>query len=186
MKILIINNGSKHLRNLIKLLSPNKLDIYPFAGDYPPANSYDLIILSGGSKFSLPSHPSIFKKEVKLAQTAKVPIIGICQGCEIIARAYGAHLNFQFPKFKGVKQIKLTVKHFLGVPSEFKVFDAHFWAIKNLGNDLSGIATSERGFEIIKHNSKRIYGLMFHPEMFADKTLGDEVFRKILETIIKK
>ena len=36
------------------------------------------------------------------------------------------------------------------------------------------------GIEAIRHKTYLIYGVQFHPEMFVDKTCGDEIFHNFL------
>jgi len=44
---------------------------------------------------------------------------------------------------------------------------------------------SRDGFEVIKHSTKPVYGFQFHPEMFEDKTCGDEIFKNTLGLLAK-
>ena len=184
MNILLIDNGSKHLKKLQRLLSSNSITTIPFFSSYPDKR-FDLIILSGGSRFAVNENPEKFDKEINLIKNAQTPIIGICEGCEIIAYAFGSKLEKFTPKSKGIKTIEIVDKAFLESPKEIKVYEAHHWAIKKLGQNLIEVAKSQNGFEIIKHRQKPIYGLQFHPEMFVDKTLGDEIFKQIVDRITK-
>jgi GMP synthase (glutamine-hydrolysing) len=186
MKILIIDNGAKHLGKLKDLLRENEIEIYPLFSKYPRAENYDLVILSGGGQLSIVTNPEIFTEEINLIKKCKVPIIGICEGCEIIAYAFGSRLEFNKPKNKGVKKIEMVNHDFVNIIGPIEVYEAHFWAIKETGEYLTGIAKSERGWEIIKHKDRCIYGLQFHPEMFVDKTQGDEIFKKIVNNLIKE
>lgn len=184
MKILLIDNGSKHLRSLLKLLKKNEIVTAQFFGQYPSAENFDLIILSGGSKYSILKHPEKFNQEVDLVKTSKIPIIGICEGCEIIAYAYGSVLKKLEKKTKGVKKILITRKYNLVPPiSNFKVYEAHRWSITKLGRALLGLAKSKDGFEIIKHKTKNIFGFQFHPEMLVEKTVGDEIFNNLITKV---
>ena len=69
MKILIINNHSKRLKELLKELKNFELiDFKEIAPkDY---NKYDAIILSGGS-VSILSHKKEYAKEIKLIKNSK-------------------------------------------------------------------------------------------------------------------
>lgn len=180
MKVLIIDNGTKHLINLKRLLSIYDVTILPFSDNYLNPDQYGLIILSGGSSFAIAQNPEKFTNEMNLIKNSNIPIIGICEGCEIIAYTYGSKLESFEPKSKGIKEIEIIDKSQLNFPSPIKVYEAHHWAIIKLGRKLLGIAKSVTGFEIIKHEEKPIYGLQFHPEMFVDETLGDEIFNKLI------
>jgi len=185
MKVLIIDNGTKHLRSLKKLLSAYEVNIFPFFSNYSNIEQYNLIVLSGGSKFAVTQNPEKFTGEIDLIKNSTIPIIGICEGCEVIAYVYGSKLKSFGPKIKGVKTIEIVDNTIIDSNGPINVYEAHHWAIEKLGKDLIGVAKSQNGFEIIKHRQKPIYGLQFHPEMFVDKTLGDEIFKQIVDRITK-
>lgn len=180
MKVLIIDNGTIHLENLKKLLSGNSLTVLKFFSGYPSPSSFDLIVLSGGSTYEVAEHPEKFKKEIDLVKNSPVPVVGVCEGCEIIAYGYGSELYEFGPKEKGIKSIKFLDNNLLDTNGNVDVFEAHHWAIKKLGPDLTGIAKSEHGWEMIKVKDKDIYGFQFHPEMLTDKLIGDDIFRKVI------
>jgi gamma-glutamyl-gamma-aminobutyrate hydrolase PuuD len=69
---------------------------------------------------------------------------------------------------------------------KIKVFEAHHWAITDLGKYLKGLAKSRTGYEIIKHKTKNIFGLQFHPEMLDNESAGDEIFRRIISKLFNK
>lgn len=183
MKVLIIDNSTKHLQSLKNLLLSHELTILTFSSTYSDTEQYDLIVLSGGSKFAITQKPEIFANEIELIKNSSKPIIGICEGCEIIAYAYGSKLESFSPKVKGIKTIQIIDNSVIDFKNPINVYEAHHWAIKELGKDLIGIAKSDRGWEIIKHENKPVYGFQFHPEMFVDKARGDEIFKSIVKII---
>lgn len=182
MKVLLIDNGTKHLGKLKELLKNYEIHVCKLFSTYPDFNLFDLVVLSGGSQISVVSAPEVFKQEIDLIKKSQTSIIGICEGCEIIAYTYGSELKYLEHKTKGVKKIHLISKEFV-FNKDIEVYEAHHFAIKNLGDDLVELATSDDGVEIIKHKNKNIYGLQFHPEMMVDVTLGDEIFRKVISLV---
>jgi GMP synthase-like glutamine amidotransferase len=185
MEILIIDNKTKHLRNLKKLLSTNHLTILPFFSSYPNPNMFDLIVLSGGSLYAVMENPEKFVNEYRLIKESETPIIGICEGCEIIAYTFGSSLTPFKPTEKGIRQIEILEKSIFSEDTKVEVYEAHHWAITDLGRELTGLARSIHGWEIIKHKSKQIVGFQFHPEMMTNKLLGDDIFRKFVNTMTK-
>lgn len=177
MKVLLIDNGTKHLGKLQDLLKNNEIHVYKLFSKYPDFNSFDLVVLSGGSRISVVSAPEVFKQEIDLIKKSETPILGICEGCEIIAYAFESELQYLEHKTKGIKKIELTSNEF---DKKVEVYEAHHFAIKKLGRELTELAKSDGGVEIFKHKDKSIYGMQFHPEMFVDLTVGDEIFKKIL------
>ena len=91
------------------------------------------------------------------------PILGICGGMQIISLIFGGVLV----ENKEIGQIKIKFeKEFLNFkPSFNEVYLLHNYAVIN--NEFEVFAHSQE-FEIsqaIKHKTKPIYGVLFHPEV---------------------
>ena len=184
MKVLIIDNHTKYLGKLRDLLVNYEIEITDFER-INSDDSHDLAILTGGSFLSIENAPEIFKDEINFIRNTTKPIIGICQGAQLIAYSYGSILEFIKRRTKGIKEIELINNTNLDIDTKyFYVYESHQWAIKNLGKDLEGLAKSKNGFEIVKHKSKKIYGLQFHPEMAINKSLGDEIFNLCIRNVL--
>lgn len=183
MNVLIIDNGTKHLNKLKELVKGHGIVIKPLFQKYDNSEAYDLIILSGGSRISVMDAPEVFADEISLIQTSNVPIIGICEGCEIIAFAYGSELALTDHKLKGIKRIEIIEPNILELPETMVVYEAHHFAVKKLGKELLPLARSNSGYEIIRHTKKPVFGLQFHPEMFVNKSTGDLIFNKIIQFV---
>ncbi len=183
MKILIINNGTKYFSQLKKLLVniPFETIKYSKINSVDP-NKFDAIILSGGHKFSVQGNENRLQNEINFIRNAKTKIFGICFGFEIIANAFGAKLERMRSKEKGILEIKVLKqeKIFSNLPN-FQVFESHRWVVKEAAENLLALARSKDGIEAIKHKTRPIYAVQFHPEMFVDKTCGDEIFYNFLK-----
>jgi len=185
MDILIIDNQTRYLEELkqlvrrenVQIVNPKKIDLLDI-------NKFNLVILSGGHKFSVMNNEEKYAEEIKLIKTSRIPILGICLGFQLVARAFGGKLERLQIKRKGIIEIKILKKEpiFRGLLS-FAVHEAHRWALRELPDDLVGLAKSKDGFEVIRHKDRMIYGFQFHPEMFIDKTCGDEIFYNFFNLI---
>ena len=185
MNILITDNGTLRLAELTKLLKGNEYQIVSVDKlDTIDTQSFDLIILSGSSKFPIFGNEDLYKNEVDLIKKSDVPIIGICLGFELIGYAYGARLEAMDHKKREVVKIQTTQPSqiFDNLPN-FRVYKAHRWVIKELPTELVELARSSDGVEVIKHKNRKIYGFQFHPEMLPDETCGDEIFNNLLSMI---
>ncbi len=182
MEILIINNNTKYLKDLKKILSNHKLKILGFNEIESLNFNPDCIILSGGSSFSIENHIEYYKKEINIIKKTEIPIIGICLGFELIIKAFGGKLEKRDKRCKGIHKIKIVEmdKIFSGIKKEFEVYENHLWEIKRLKN-LKILAKEEDKISVVKHSEKSIYGVSFHPEKFIDKTQG----RKMLNNFLK-
>lgn len=116
MRVLLIDNGTKHLPSLLSLLSGNLVKNVK-VGKAANYKGYDLIILSGGSKKAVATNPEYFKKEIDLIKSSETPIIGVCEGCELIAYAYGGLLIRDSKKTLGLKKVRVITPNVLNLPA---------------------------------------------------------------------
>lgn len=187
MKVLIVNNQTKHINKLKELLHNHEVTVFFYNQiDLKLVKNFDLIILSGGSLFSILGHEQKYKKEIEIIKNSNKPIIGICLGFELIAYAFGSKLYKVNKKIKGILPIKIinNCRIFNNLPN-FDVYEGHRWIIKKIPTDFIELARSESGIEAFKHKDKNLYGFQFHPEVFCDQTCGDEIFYNLLNQFIK-
>jgi len=86
------------------------------------------------------------------------PVLGICSGIQIIAKTFGGEI---VPK----KEIGMVeVKGNLFGQKKFKAYALHTNGISKL-SEFKILARSKKSVQAIKHKSKEIYGVMFHPEV---------------------
>ncbi|MCX6717056.1 MAG: gamma-glutamyl-gamma-aminobutyrate hydrolase family protein, partial [Candidatus Taylorbacteria bacterium] len=157
-QILIIDNSTSYLNNLKQLFSEHNLTIISFSEiDLEKINNFDLIILSGGSKFPVIGNEKLLQKEFKLIKESKKPIFGICFGFEIIASAFGATLKRMELKEKGIINIEILQEDiiFKNLPN-LEIYESHRWVVESTGEDLIALAKSKDGIEAIKHKERQI------------------------------
>jgi len=185
MKILIINNGTKYLRNLLNLLPKAKFQIVNREKINLSANyQFDLAILTGGDQFSVIDHEKIYEQELNFIKKVSQPIIGICLGAQLIAYAFGGRLEYLKKRQKGIYQINSTKENpIFNNIKDYQVYENHLWVITKLPNSLISLAKSKEGIELFQHKDKMIYGLQFHPEIYPKKTSGAKIFFSIIRQI---
>ena len=191
MKILLIDNASKYLDKIQKLVGlDNDFEIVNFKNltSYLISKNYDLIILSGGKPAKLglneKTKQELNELEQQLIRETKSPVIGICYGFRMIAEAYGSKLEYQEAVIKGIKLIRLIGNFWrLDISKQIPCYEEHHYTCKRLSSELIPLATSSRGIEIFKHKKKKIFGFQFHPEVDTELQYGDEIFKYILKGI---
>jgi len=180
MKLLVINNHSKHIKELLlKLKGAKVIDFKKLENkDY---KEYDAIILSGGSSLSVKNHKKEYLKELHLIENCQKPILGICLGFELVNFAFGEDLEMLEQKEKGEISIRLVSEDeiFKSLPREFNVYESHRWVVPK-NKILNSLAISKDGIEAVKHPNKKIYGIQFHPEVFIENKYGEILFRNFL------
>lgn len=118
-----------------------------------------------------------------------IPVLGICLGHQSIGVAYGANIVRAKQIFHG-KSSEITVKGsdiFEGISRKVQVMRYHSLIIEraSMPKELQIIAETndeERTIMAVKHKTKKIYGLQFHPEsVFTPK--GKRMIRNFVEGI---
>lgn len=175
MKILIVDNHTKNLKEMLALLRDYDNSVCTrelFSSGL--ADTFDLIIFSGGSGVrSVKNHKDDYKNEIEYIKSSNKKIIGICLGCEVVASAFDCKLQENNDIHKGVYSIKYNGKN-------LNVYEAHKFQISEVSDDIEILAASDYGIEIIKHKTKPIYGLQFHPEMIVDNN-KDNILLEIIK-----
>jgi len=116
---------------------------------------------------------------------AKIPILGICLGLQIINTAYGGSLRRAKKIYHGIVDEIVKVGDsplFFSLPERFKGTRYHSLVIDELGKGLSVNALSLSDGEImgIEDPNASIYGVQFHPESIGSLPLGKRIIMNFL------
>ena len=117
-----------------------------------------------------------------------IPVLGICLGHQAIASAFGGNVIRAKEIFHGKSSI-IQVKGndiFEGVSRKTEVMMYHSLVVDRLTLpkelEIIGETTEDHVIMAIKHKTKKIYGLQFHPEsVFTPK--GKRIIRNFVEGI---
>lgn len=174
MKILLINNHTRHLPSLSQSLTGHEVEIrnYQPGLDFSCDNK-DLIILSGGGGEGLeindehkPGH-LWYEDQMAFIRGCTKPIIGICMGFEVIARAYGAPVTKASGLIQGFSDVQTTPSgRTVFGRQKLRQFEAHSWRVEDLPRNFKKLATSRSGVEAFEYieGDKHIFATQFHPE----------------------
>ncbi len=186
MKILLINNHSPHLIELIsKFKNVKVVDFEKIKKG--EENKFDAIVLSGGSSFPIIYYEKKYSKELDIIRKSDKPILGICLGFELINFAFGEKLKLMNKREKGKIKIKQISKDklFSLLPNEFEVYGSHRWIVPK-NRFLKSIAKSKDCIEAVKHPEKNIWGVQFHPEVFVKKSHAERILKNFLKIVKEK
>jgi GMP synthase-like glutamine amidotransferase len=131
----------------------------------PRDGDFDAAVLSGTDV--LTSAPDIYDAELELILHADVPILGICGGMHLIARAHGTGI---VPGRPAVGKVPVHLaddeRLFAGVASPALLFQRHCYELCEVPGGFRRIAWSELcGCEGISHDQRAVYGLQAHLEL---------------------
>lgn len=185
MKILLINNYQQGNETAtFEALKDGLADHEVTCHRYHPGLVFeegdkDLVILSGGGGEGSEINDKFkkdklwYQNQINFILSTKKPIVGICMGFEVIARAYGSEVVQMKNYIEGFTRLKASKsgRALIG-QSNFHQHENHIWRVPNVSNEhFEVLAHSDTGVEMVRHKSRPIIATQFHPEVTGG-TLG--------------
>ena len=121
------------------------------------------LILSGGPQ-------SVFEDDNNydfLFENKELPILGICYGMQLLSRYFGGVVERGVVGEYGHAQIEFTSGHTMkNCPSKFNIWMSHSDHVTTAPENFDILIKSHNGLlAAIKHKTRPILGLQFHPEV---------------------
>jgi GMP synthase-like glutamine amidotransferase len=189
MKILLINNHTVHITALSKSLAGHQVELQTYRpGIQFNYEDKDLIILSGGGGEGLEIDDEVepgrlwYDDEMKLVRTADKPILGICMGFEVMAKAYGAPVTTVSQLILGRNDVQVAKQFKPLLGKTLRQYEAHSWRVEDVPVGFEVLATSNTGIEIFRHKDKKGTRLatQFHPEKGGSLKLSSLINSTVL------
>ena len=121
-----------------------------------------------------------FKELVK--EDIDTPILGVCLGHQAICEAFGGkivHANKIMHGKKDLINIDNNVSIFEGLNDQIYAARYHSLIATDIPDILEVIAYNDDGIMGVKHKTKKIYGIQFHPESVMTED-GIKIIRNFL------
>ena len=185
VRVLVVNNypGRERVVALERCLEGNGAEVVPaeLKGVSPRRfDWYDAVVLSGSpDMMTRPTTVSKFRPEVDAVLESKAPVLGVCFGHQLIAHAFGAEVVKDKRDVK--EMVETTVLQddplFEGLPRSLMLMESRYEVVKSPPDGFSLLARSATSrIAAMKHPSRLLYGVQFHPERFTKKhPEGDRV-----------
>lgn len=160
MRILLVDNGSRHIDALSSTLAGYG-EVVRKKGYEPlnePADAAELVVLSGGHRYGLVASPHKWAQQRELIDRAERPILGICLGLEMMILAHGGTLAELDQRVESLVQIDHQGE-------AARVYEGHRWVASTVPSTFQVLATSPTGPEIIENTALGQIGFQFHPEV---------------------
>ncbi len=185
-KILIIDFGSQYTQLIARKIREIGIytEVIPYFSSVQIDENVKGIILSG-SPYSVDDNNAPtwdFK-----AYEAKVPILGICYGAQLMIKNYGGKVQKSARREFGaaILEIKQNDILFKDVSNKSVVWMSHSDTISILPKDFTIIAsTNNIPVAAFRARNKNLWGLQFHPEVFHTQE-GIKIFRNFATEICK-
>lgn len=132
----------------------------------------DGLILSGGPTLERAGNCSVYVKEIDL------PILGICLGHQVMAKAYGASVGTGI--YGGYAAVEIDIIEeddiLKGLGPKTKVWASHA-DVCSLPPDFIRLARSRIcEVEAMRHRTKPLFGVQWHPEV-SHTERGNDLFK---------
>ncbi len=174
--VLVVNNypTRERVETLEKCVGGNGADVVKGEWDEASASRFDScdgVVLSGSpAMLTDPKTDAKFRREMDATLGSKVPILGVCFGHQLMARAFGAEVVKDGRHVLGM--VKTTALAgdplFSGLPMPMMLLESRYEVVKSLPEGFNRIAKSETSkIAAMKHPGRDLYGVQFHPERFT-------------------
>ena len=183
MRILVVDNGGQWTHREWRVLRDLNVDceIIPNTAQLENIKA-DGLVLSGGA-------PRVGLDQEKMGRCgeyidkANVPILGICAGHQFMATHLGGKAGpSKLPEFgKMIVMVDDEDELFRGLPDTFVAWESHNDEVQQLPGDFVSLAHSDScQIQAMKHKTKPLYGLQFHPEVEHTDN-GYEMFQAFID-----
>jgi len=181
MKILVINNHGQYNHRIFRSLQYLKIpsEIVPNTTSIKDIKKKEPLglILGGGPSIDRSGNSMSYVEELDR------PILGICLGHQIIAKAFGGEIGAA--GIESYAKIKINILDendiLKGFGENVDVWASHKDEVIKPPENFKVLASSSIcGVEAMKHNTKPIYGIQFHPEVHHTEN-GGKIFENFYE-----
>lgn len=182
-KVVLVDCGVKN--NIIRCLLDRDATVIRVPWDYDfTGEQYDGLFISNG-----PGDPAMCDatvRYIKSAIDAEKPIMGICLGNQLLARAAGAETyKLKYGHRSHNQPVLLTGTNRCYITSQNHGFAV---ATETLPEDWEPLFTNvnDNTNEGIRHKTKPFFSTQFHPEASSGPTDTEFLFDDFIENIVKK
>jgi GMP synthase (glutamine-hydrolysing) len=168
-RILIFDFGAQYVQLIARRVREQNVFCQIVRHDLPAARVAELkprgLILSGGPA-------SVYERGAPHCDPALfdlgVPVLGICYGMQLACQALGGEVKPGTSREFGRALCRIHDANnlFTGVPQETVVWMSHGDQVQSAGQDFVSLAATDTcPVAAVKHRTRPVYGLQFHPEV---------------------
>jgi GMP synthase (glutamine-hydrolysing) len=186
-RVLVLDFGAQYGQLIARRVREQNVFCQLIRHDLPAARIAELaprgLILSGGpASVYAPGAPHCDPKIFDLG----VPVLGICYGMQLACLDLGGKVSPGSGRGEFGRtplNVRQDDKLFAGVPDETVVWMSHGDQVQNVGGDFVPLAATEScPIAAVRHASRPVYGLQFHPEV-SHTPQGSRILRNFLHDI---
>lgn len=184
--VAILDFGSQYAQLIARRVRENHVYSELLPPDFPAAQlrarGVKGIVLSGGpaSVYSADAprcDPGLFD--------LGVPILGICYGMQLVCQNLGGNVTAGQEREYGRVRLRVATPGglFAHVPAETFVWMSHGDIVTQVGDSFESLAATDNcPIAAVRHRSRPVFGVQFHPEV-SHTPLGGQILRNFLYDI---
>ncbi len=184
--VLILDFGSQYTQLIARRVREQGVysEIKPFnisIGEIKKLAPSGIIFSGGPSSVYADNAPLVDKNILEL----DIPILGICYGLQLISHLLGGEVTHADHREYGhaILQTSQNDPLLKNIKSEVKVWMSHGDRVEKIPDEFAILGrTANSPYGLIRHKSKKMYGLQFHPEV-AHTDQGDVLLRNFIYNI---
>jgi GMP synthase (glutamine-hydrolysing) len=186
-RVLIFDFGSQYGQLIARRVREQNVFCQIVRCDLPAERVAELkprgVIFSGGpASVYVPNAPRCDPKVFELG----IPILGICYGMQLACQSLGGTVHPSHSREFGRAQCRVQEADglFAGVPEETVVWMSHGDQVQTLdGGEFIALASTDTcPVAAVRHRSRPVYGLQFHPEV-SHTPYGARILRNFLHGV---
>ena len=169
-------------------------------GGYRVDKGIDAVVISGSAaRIINPSDRALFEGVAHLIKTCNLPLLGICFGHQLLCWTFGAKVGVLaqpvIGRFEKVRVVDVDGV-FAGFAQQQKIplAESHYDYVLKEGLDQAGMLlladSSSCEVEAVKHKSKPLCGVQFHPERInignESHPEGHMVIENFFSSVVKR
>lgn len=148
---------------------------------------FDVAILSGGWWYDDDAELlREYAAELDFINTTSIPVLGICIGMQLMHVALEKTVPLLDQEQNGFKQITVTTEgqRLFDLPETTTVFKNHTRGVTEEDPMFEVLAYSPGHAEIIRHTTRPILGVQFHPESESTVESASILLTKLLHAVV--
>lgn len=163
-RMLVVDNGSLSTEVLVREISARGWNV--IVEDHSRCasmNGFDAVVLTGTA---VPVWRGAYDSLLTPITRCDVPILGICGGLHILARAFGSDIELT-AQAVGRHDVTLVPDEplFRNLPERVELFQRHTYQVRDIPDGFCPIAWSDTcSVEGMRHHDKPLYGMQAHVE----------------------
>jgi GMP synthase (glutamine-hydrolysing) len=187
-RVLILDFGSQYSQLIARRVREQNVFCQIVRHDLSAARLAELkprgLVFSGGpASVYVPGAPRCDPDLFKL----DIPVLGICYGMQLACHLLGGEVKPAAAREFGRAHCKITDADglFVGVPKDTVVWMSHGDQVQTVNGDFVALAATDTcPVAAVRHRSRPVFGLQFHPEV-SHTPQGNRILRNFLYEICR-